>query len=118
MLSGCCHSVARLLALDRNSETTQDSIMVESRRRVLWSCFILDSIVGGGVNENLRWRDKGPRVPLPSPDQSFLSQSTTQETSFLLPTHFNDNASAEDLSKYNLRSNLVYLMAIRNRVLQ
>ena len=118
MLSGCCHSVARLLALDRNIETTQGSIMVESRRRVFWSCFILDSIVGGGVNENLRWRDKAPRIPLPSSDQSFLSQSTTQEATLLLPIHFNDNASVEDLNKFNLRSNLVYLMTIRNRVLQ
>ncbi|KAF5559017.1 regulator of drug sensitivity 1 [Fusarium mexicanum] len=91
MLCGCCHSIARLLALDRpvpssnNGESPPDNILIESRRRVLWSCFILDSIVGSGVDENLRWRDGAPQISLPRSDQSFLSQVSNDETPLFLP---------------------------------
>ncbi|KAF4441418.1 Regulator of drug sensitivity 1 [Fusarium acutatum] len=124
MLCGCCHSAARLLALDRsvpssnNGESTPDGILTESRRRVLWSCFILDSIVGSGVNENLRWRDGAPQIPLPSSDQTFLSQISSAEVSLFLPRRSDDFPSSEDLQKYNLRSNLIYLMSMRTRVLK
>ncbi|KAI1023852.1 hypothetical protein LB504_005036 [Fusarium proliferatum] len=124
MLCGCCHSAARLLALDRpvpssdNGESTPDGILTESRRRVLWSCFILDSIVGSGVNENLRWRDGAPQIPLPSSDQTFLSQTPIAEVSMFLPRRSDDFPSSEDLQKYNLRSNLIYLMSMRTRVLR
>ncbi|KAF5970679.1 regulator of drug sensitivity 1 [Fusarium bulbicola] len=116
MLCGCCHSAARLLALDRpvpssnNGESPPDNILTESRRRVLWSCFILDSIVGSGVDENLRWRDGAPQIPLPRSDQSFLSQVSNDETPLFLPRGSEAFPSSEDLQRYNLRSNLIYLM--------
>ncbi|KAF5700071.1 regulator of drug sensitivity 1 [Fusarium globosum] len=124
MLCGCCHSAARLLALDRpvppsnSGESTPDCILTESRRRILWSCFILDSIVGSGVNENLRWRDGAPQIPLPSSDQTFLSQIPSAGVSMFLPRCSDDFPSSEDLQKYNLRSNLIYLMSMRTRVLR
>jgi hypothetical protein len=124
MLCGCCHSAARLLALDRpalpsnNGESPQDSILIEARRRVLWSCFILDSIVGSGVNENLRWRDEAPQIPLPNSDQSFLFQSSTPEAPLFLPRGSDMLPSSEELQRYNLRSNLIYLMSMRTRVLR
>nr|RBQ96366.1 hypothetical protein FVER53263_20067 [Fusarium verticillioides] len=124
MLCGCCHSAARLLALDRpllpsnTGESSKDSILAESQRRVLWSCFILDSIVGSGVNENLRWRDGSPQIPLPSSDQTFLSQISSAEAPLFLPRRSDVFPSSEDLQKYNIRSNLVYLMSIRTRVLR
>ncbi|KAF5566557.1 regulator of drug sensitivity 1 [Fusarium napiforme] len=124
MLCGCCHSAAQLLALDRpmlpsnNGEKSKDSILAESQRRVLWSCFILDSIVGSGVNENLRWRDGPPQIPLPSSDQTFLSQISSAEAPMFLPRRSDVFPSSEDLQKYNLRSNLIYLMSMRTRVLR
>ncbi|PNP74389.1 hypothetical protein FNYG_12438 [Fusarium nygamai] len=124
MLCGCCHSAARLLALDRpmllsnNGENSKESILAESKRRVLWSCFVLDSIVGSGVNENLRWRDGPPQILLPSSDQTFLSQIPSAEAPLFLPRRSDVSPSSEDLQKYNLRSNLIYLMSIRTRVLR
>ncbi|KAJ0142973.1 Methyltransferase psoC [Fusarium oxysporum f. sp. albedinis] len=124
MLCGCCHSAARLLALDRptppsnSGEVSEDNILIEARRRVLWSCFILDSIVGSGVNENLRWRDGAPQIPLPSSDQSFLSQAWDTEAPLFLPRNSDSFPSGEELQRYNLRSNLIYLMSMRTRVLR
>ncbi|RKK11786.1 hypothetical protein BFJ66_g10462 [Fusarium oxysporum f. sp. cepae] len=124
MLCGCCHSAARLLALDRptppsnSGEVSEDNILIEARRRVLWSCFILDSIVGSGVNENLRWRDGAPQIPLPSSDQSFLSQASDTEARLFLPRNSDSFPSGEELQRYNLRSNLIYLMSMRTRVLR
>ncbi|EGU86910.1 hypothetical protein FOXB_02575 [Fusarium oxysporum f. sp. conglutinans Fo5176] len=124
MLCGCCHSAARLLALDRptppsnSGEVSEDNILIEARRRVLWSCFILDSIVGSGVNENLRWRDGAPQIPLPSSDQSFLSQASNTEAPLFLPRNSDSFPSGEELQRYNLRSNLIYLMSMRTRVLR
>lgn len=124
MLCGCCHSAARLLALDRptplsnSGEVSEDNILTEARRRVLWSCFILDSIVGSGVNENLRWRDGAPQIPLPSSDQSFLSQASDTEAPLFLPRNSDSFPSGEELQRYNLRSNLIYLMSMRTRVLR
>jgi len=112
---GICYQILRLLGLDSPSRTTPDLTQKEAERRALWSCFILDSVIGSGVDENLHWHDEVPRVPLPCPDHMFVSQIafTGQEVPafdlFISPT---------GLRQLDIRAQVVYLAFVRTKVLR
>ncbi|KAH6670556.1 fungal-specific transcription factor domain-containing protein, partial [Halenospora varia] len=51
-----------------------DATMRESRRRLLWSCFIMDSWVGSGVDQLTLLNENDIRVQLPCSERNFLQQ--------------------------------------------
>lgn len=60
MLVGCCTRMCRLLRLDVEDPnlapvafSPEQRTRRESLRRLMWSCYILDSFVGAGVDTNL-----------------------------------------------------------------
>ncbi|KAK5455282.1 hypothetical protein LTS15_006002 [Exophiala xenobiotica] len=90
------------MALDLNQR--------DAERRMLWSCFILDSLIGSGVDENLHWHDEAPGVPLPRPDHMFVSQiafmgyEVPAADLFISPT---------GLRQLDIRSQVIYLAFFR-----
>ncbi|KAF4470504.1 Alkaline phosphatase [Fusarium albosuccineum] len=62
MLVGSCTRMSRLLRLDAEDPqpeprplSPKELTKRESLRRLMWSCYILDSFVGAGVDGNLSW---------------------------------------------------------------
>ncbi len=81
MLTGCCLRLAQLLRLDTEANDASlagipENLRVterESRRRLMWSCYILDINVGSGV-DSLGSSKIPPKVHLPCPAQAFMLQ--------------------------------------------
>jgi len=115
VLWGICYQILRLLGLDSPSRMALDLTQREAERRVLWSCFILDSLIGSGVDENLHWHDEAPGVPLPCPDHMFVSQiaftghEVPAAVLFISPT---------GLRQLEIRSHVIYLAFVRTKVLR
>lgn len=68
----------RLLSLDSpeplESPASPDEILQrEMENRVVWSCYFIDVFVASGVEKNSCWKDYIPDIPLPCPEQNFLS---------------------------------------------
>ena len=119
---GCCYRVIRLLGLDSTNKTsnahkTKGVRQIEVERRLLWSCYIMDSFIGGGIDGNLEWKDDVPRVPLPCSDHCFLAQAHHAEQEEELPEPHNPGTPAI-LGRLNLRCHVIYLARFRTQVLR
>ncbi|KAI5464232.1 hypothetical protein BGZ63DRAFT_148513 [Mariannaea sp. PMI_226] len=120
LLVGSAARVLRLLELDvpKTMEPTlasPEAIEVESSRRLLWACYLLDAQIGSGVDKNLNWRDDVPQIPLPSPEEAFAcgTISGPEETATL-----SSFTSLPERIRVNLRANLVYLGWLRSQILR
>lgn len=139
VIMGCCYRSLRLLSLDAPEQQTgitepaehgdSDDVSDESRaleitrvesgRRLVWSCYVLDSFIGAGVDENLEWRDHPPRVALPCDDHSFVAQVVSAPPRYLpLADNSFSDGEGESLRALNLRSQIVQLAQLRTRVLR
>ncbi|KAJ3526710.1 hypothetical protein NM208_g11057 [Fusarium decemcellulare] len=118
-LMGCCHRLVRLLGIDEQKTSSfgcsaQAQTRIESERRLAWSCYILDNVVGAGVDANMAW-PRCPAMPLPIADHEFTSQVVP--TGEELPTvHSFDSAALP--RKHNLRSHIIFLVSLRTQVLR
>lgn len=117
---GCCVRIMRLLSLDSPKKVPaspglSQMTQLETERRLLWSCYILDSFLGGGVDGNLYWKDDFPCVPLPCSDANFVAQE--QYPDFNAPK-LSTFELFPDRSYLNLRSHTIYLVQLRTRVLR
>jgi hypothetical protein len=121
LLVGSAFRVIRLLRLDniQSAETPQtslDATELESSRRVVWACFLLDTQIGSGVDKNLNWRDDdAPPIPLPCAEEAFtygsVPDSATEATIVSFPT-------LPRHSRINLRANIIYVMWLRSQALR
>ncbi|KAM0248846.1 hypothetical protein ACHAQJ_009278 [Trichoderma viride] len=117
---GCCVRIMRLLSLDSPKKASVSAGLVqmtqlETERRLVWSCYLMDSFLGGGVDGNLYWKDDFPCVPLPCSDTSFIAQE--QYNDFEAP-RLDTFELFPDRSYLNLRSHTIYLVQLRTRVLR
>lgn len=117
---GCSYQIMRLFGFDSPEQSARtispaDNRQDETKRRLLWSCFILDSCIGSGIDANLRWKEEVPTVFLPSSDHSFLEQALMNTPTLATLELFN---SPNSLKQMNLRSQLIYLFHIRTQVLR
>jgi hypothetical protein len=117
---GCSYQIMRLLGFDSPERTVRpgspaDTRREETKRRLLWSCFILDSYIGSGIDANLRWKEEVPAVLLPSSDHSFLEQVLLDTPTLATVEFF---SSPDSLKQMNLRSQLIYLFHLRTQVLR
>ncbi|KAL7810209.1 hypothetical protein V8C44DRAFT_332577 [Trichoderma aethiopicum] len=118
---GCCLRIMRLLSLDSPKKVSDapglaQMTRLETERRLLWSCYLLDSFLGGGVDGNLFWKDDFPCVPLPCSDASFIAQEPY--ISDLNAPRLSTFEMFPDRSYLNLRSHTIYLVQLRTRVLR
>ncbi|KAK6367405.1 hypothetical protein LTS17_010331 [Exophiala oligosperma] len=117
VLAGCCHRLARLLGLDHsydaNIKPGAEACDQESRRRLMWSCFVLDSIVGSGVDTHNSSKYSLPDIPLPASDEDFLAQYPNQTGEKLQAME-----RPEVTHNINYRGQLVYLVLLRTQVLR
>lgn len=88
----------------------------ESRRRLMWSCYILDVLVGSGV-ESLMMSSKAlPNVKVPCNNDAYLLQKESS-TGYLLPDGILlvDSVPAESLG---LEAYFVYVISLREQILR
>lgn len=94
----------------------------ESRRRLMWSCYVADSLVGSGVDQLTLINDDDIKIQLPCNERSFLQQiicvtetlRDRQPLSFIAPELRPSNpADNMGIAAYFLRH-----MEIRRRVLR
>lgn len=121
ILLGCCYRIIRVLDLDspRISSKSDDSTEMfeeESRKRLVWACFIIDTRVGNGVDCNLSWRDRYPRITLPLPDYIFMSRMSITDTSQSVTLE--SMRDPELSSKAGLQAHVIYFHHLRSEVLR
>ncbi|KFZ10961.1 hypothetical protein V502_07829 [Pseudogymnoascus sp. VKM F-4520 (FW-2644)] len=124
MLSGCCFRMAQLLRLNTEPEvesTTHLSTVTqitecESRRRLMWSCYILDVLVGSGVESLIMSSKALPNVKVPCNNDAYLLQKEPS-TGYLLPDGILlvDSLPAESLG---LEAYFVYVISLREQILR
>ncbi len=68
-----CHEAFELdVAKEADAySSSPEAIEMESARRLLWACYMLDAQIGSGVDKNLNWRDDAPPICLPAPEEAF-----------------------------------------------
>jgi hypothetical protein len=121
LLIGNAFRVIRLLGLDstRESEALKgvlDATELESARRLVWSCYLLDAQIGSGVDKNLSWRGDAPQIPLPCREEAFSSGSVPRDA-----YEEGDLILLNGLPKahrMNLRANILYIMCLRSESLR
>ena len=130
MLSGLTARMAQALQINlehsndilcRDTNSSPSASTKESRRRLLWSCYIIDSLVGSGVDQLTLIKEPDIKIQLPCNERNFLLE-TPCITEVLEPGHFLkflDPASLPSYPSENIGVRAYYLryMSIRRRVL-
>lgn len=124
MLSGCCYRMAQLLRLNIEPEvegrtplpTVTQITDRESQRRLMWSCYILDVVVGSGVESLIMSSKALPSVRVPCSNNAYLLQKESA-TGYLLPDGILlvDPIPAESLG---LEAYFVYVISLREQILR
>lgn len=84
----------------KNSATREDAIEKEVRRRTLWSCFIMDRMLGAGKERPTMIKVNMLRVQLPCSDDQFLFVHNVK-TGFLNSHWLDGTAVQNELSSVN-----------------
>jgi hypothetical protein len=94
----------------------------ESRRRLAWSCYILDTLVGSGVDQLTLFDERDIKIQLPCDERSFLLQlpcitQTLEEGEVLrfLPPESVPPNTAENLG---MMAHFIRHMKIRRKMLR
>lgn len=123
MLVGHCCRLAQLLRLDQEpaKETISELPLsaqiteAESRRRLMWSCFSLDVIIGSGVEALLLASKSLPNIQLPRQALDFDRQLDLP-TAILSPTQL---LSTQNLTfTMGLEACFVQIIWLRSQVLR
>ncbi|KAI0145755.1 hypothetical protein F4776DRAFT_373660 [Hypoxylon sp. NC0597] len=120
MLSGCCYRMSRLLRLDIEPHRTYpmtsptDITIQESQRRLLWSCYLLDSFIGSGVDSNLCWVDHAPSIRLPCKGPDFTNQLWTT------PAYLEIDKGRQLITdtEFDLRGQIIRVAYLRTQILR
>lgn len=121
MLAGYCSRMARLLQLDEKVPTPPsvnaipaDITRQECQRRLLWSCYILDSMAASGIDQDLYWNQGPPQTRLPCGETEFLQRRESVAVVLKPDRGFVPGRTLAT----ELRSCLVVLFQFRNCVLR
>ncbi|KAF3807977.1 hypothetical protein GCG54_00015359 [Colletotrichum gloeosporioides] len=81
ILLGFMYRSMRLLGLDVDVSTrlshppsATNFFQSESRSRLVWYCYAVDTLAASGVAANSSWPHKPPEIPLPCNDRDFLAR--------------------------------------------
>ena len=130
MISGLTARMAQALQINLEHSTDilcQDSTSSpgastkESRRRLMWCCYITDSLVGSGVDQLTLIREPDIKIQLPCNERSFLLQ-TACITEVLEPGQFlkflEPDTSPSSSDNMGIRAHFIRYVAIRRKVLK
>ena len=131
MLSGLTARMAQALQINlehstdvlcQESDSSPSASTKESRRRLMWCCYITDSLVGSGVDQLTLIKEADIKIQLPCNERNFLLQ-TTCITEVLEQGQFLRFLPPEILPSYPLdnmgiRAHYVRYIAIRRKVLK
>ncbi|KAJ5708823.1 hypothetical protein N7493_010157 [Penicillium malachiteum] len=97
-------------------------INTETRRRLMWSCYLLDSWVGSGVNQLTWLEDRDLKIQLPCHSHNFsLGISCITETmdhGKVLSFIPNDQVPPEPSQNMGIEAYFIRLVSIRKKVLR
>ncbi|KAJ5524402.1 hypothetical protein N7494_011052 [Penicillium frequentans] len=129
MLSGITARMSQALQL--NLENSADvlcqksdstTITSETRRRLMWSCYLLDSWVGSGVNQLTLLEDRDLKIQLPCHSQNFtlgilcLTETLHEgETLSFVPR---DQIPPDPSQHMGIEAYFIRLVSIRKKVLR
>lgn len=60
--------------LCQNGDTGPSVTARESRRRLMWSCYVMDAFVGSGVDQLTLVHEKDMKIQLPCNERNFIQQ--------------------------------------------
>ncbi|KIW47518.1 uncharacterized protein PV06_00211 [Exophiala oligosperma] len=93
----------------------------ESRRRLMWSCYITDAQCGSGVDQLMLLEDKDIKIQLPCDEQNFLQERpciTRMLSGSPLPFVPVDLVSANSTNTISIAAYFIQHIEIRKRVLK
>lgn len=131
MLSGLTARMAQALQINlehstdilcQDAESDPGASTKESRRRLMWCCYVTDSLVGSGVDQLTLIKEADIKIQLPCTERNFLLQAPCI-TEVLEPGHFLKFLKPESLPLYpkdnmGIRSAYLRYISIRRRVLK
>ena len=131
MLSGLIARMTQALQINLEHSTDilcqdtslrPDASTKESRRRLMWSCYIADSLIGSGVDQLTLIREEDMKIPLPCSERNFLHQ-TPCITELLhpnttLPFVPSRQPSSSPGDNLGIRAHYLRHISIRRRVLK
>lgn len=129
ILSGLTARISQALQLNLESsvdilcDTKSNSpITNESKRRIMWSCYVMDSWVGSGVNQLTLLEDKDLKIQLPCHSHNF-SLGTPCITEVLEEGRVLGFISQEQIQfrpaeNMGIEAYFIRLVSIRKRVLR
>lgn len=119
VIFGCCYRTMQLLSLDSEElldiDNKAQSWQIESGRRTVWSCYVLDAFLGSGVDVNLSWKDGLPGIPLPLSDAEF---AVGQLSSIRESPKMKEIDMMHQGQGLSVRGHIAYLMQFRTKVLR
>lgn len=83
MLSGLITRMTQALQINleyntdllcHNNDSGLTATEKESRRRLMWSCYVMDSLVGSGVDQLTLVDEKDMKIQLPCNERNFVQQ--------------------------------------------
>ena len=131
MLSGITARMAQALQINlehstdvlcRTSGSSPGASTKESRRRLMWCCYITDSLIGNGVDQLTLIKETDIKIQLPCNERNFLLQSACV-TEVLEPGRFLGFLGPDALPSYpsdnmGIRAHYLRYIAIRRKVLK
>ena len=126
MLSGLTARMAQALQINLEHSTDivcqnigggPDASTKESRRRLMWCCWITDTLIGSGVDQLILIKDSDIKIQLPCTEKNFLLQ-TPCITEVLEPGQFLKFLTPDSLPAYpqdNMGIRACYLRYIKTR---
>lgn len=131
MLSGITTRMTQALQINLEYNTdilchdTEEGLSVtekESRRRLMWSCYIMDALVGSGVDQLTLMEERDIKIQLPCNERNFIQQvpcltETLAPGSWLkiLPGHVETDTL---LPNMGIMAYFIRHISIRKRVLR
>ncbi|KAJ5682112.1 uncharacterized protein N7477_002052 [Penicillium maclennaniae] len=131
MLSGLITRMAQALQINleyntdvlcQNNDYGPSTTAKESRRRLMWSCYVMDSLVGSGVDQLTLVHEKDMKIQLPCNERNFIQQipcfTETLEPANWLKFIPSELDTATLLPNMGIMAHFIRHISIRKRVLR
>ncbi|PSR97213.1 fungal-specific transcription factor domain-domain-containing protein [Coniella lustricola] len=104
-----------------SSQRTKSITTAESKRRLMWSIYIMDTWVGSGVGELTLLDEADIRIQLPCSDRNFIAQQSqiveTLRPDIYSPFAYLEEGSPVLLESADLQGEFIRLVSLRRKVL-
>ncbi|KAJ5947725.1 hypothetical protein N7466_000740 [Penicillium verhagenii] len=129
MLSGMTARMSQALQLNLeksadvlSQHSVSSAITNETRRRLMWSCYLLDSWVGSGVNQLTLLEDRDLKIQLPCHSQNFslgiICLTETLDEGEILSFVPREQVPLSPCQNMGIEAYFIRLVSIRKKVLR